>query len=104
MFKFEATFQITDFCFVLILFVFRRTCSDCGDRTFSSSTNCQVPVQDVKCYNCGVESRWTTRLEGAKYSDTSPDKKKKGSQHWMKFRYIVVIVYVYIKGDLKQTK
>lgn len=64
-------------------FVVRRTCAECGNTTFSSSTfssstNHQVPVQDEKCYNCGVESRWTTDLDGAKYSDTSQDKKKKG--------------------------
>ncbi|CAH3039990.1 unnamed protein product [Pocillopora meandrina] len=72
-----------------------RTCAECGNTTFSSSTfssstNNQVPVQDEKCYNCGVESRWTTDLDGTKYSDTSQDEKKKGllssSQQWVKLR------------------
>ena len=72
----------------ICFFVLRRTCAECGNTTFSSSTfssstfssstNHQVPVQDEKCYNCGVESRWTTDLDGAKYGDTSQDKKKKG--------------------------
>ncbi|XP_020625183.1 uncharacterized protein KIAA0930 homolog isoform X2 [Orbicella faveolata] len=72
-----------------------RTCSDCGEKTSSSLTNHQVPIQDEKC-SCGVQSKygeypkWTAGLDGSNYSETSSDKKKKGllspSQHWMKFR------------------
>lgn len=67
----------------LMLFSCRRTCSDCGERTSSSLTNRQVPVQDEKC-SCGAQPkcddypRWTVGLDGTKYSETSPDKKKKG--------------------------
>lgn len=68
---------------VILAFPSRRTCSDCGERTSSSLTNRQVPVQDERC-SCGVQPRyddyprWSAGLDGTKYSETSPDKKKKG--------------------------
>ena len=68
---------------VILSFSFRRTCSDCGERTSSSLTNRQVPVHEEKCScggppRCEDYPRWTAGLDGTKYCDTSPDKKKKG--------------------------